>query len=206
MTEGCERVFAWASRLNKTYQPVKGFESKIEEERVRGFERILDTITDHCENVEGKSFLDIGSNVGYFCFALTALGAQTTGIELDNRRTELCKCIAARDGFTPTNPHFLNGNVVEFVDDIIKGVDYVLLLNVFHHILLHDEPGGWKMFDKLINSTHGVFIMMRNSLRDWSLCPHPRGIPEAIVSTTSATNYKAYPSVHGRVIYVFWKE
>ena len=202
----CERWFNWAERLRVTYQPVRELEHKIDSERVKGFERILRTITDHCGNVEGKTFLDIGSNLGYFCFKLSALGAQTTGIELDNRRTELCKCIAARDGFNPTNPHFLNGNVVEVVDDIIKGVDYVLLLNVFHHILRHDEPGGWRMFDGLINSTHGVFIMMRNSLRDWSLCSHPRGIPEANISTTSATNYQAYPSVHGRVIYVFWKE
>ncbi len=202
----CERWFNWAESLKVMYQPVGGFEHKTAEKRVKGFERILGTITDHCGDITGKSFLDIGSNLGYFCFKLTELGAQTTGIELDNRRTELCKCVAARDGFNPTNPYFLNGNVVEFVDSITEDFDYVLLLNVFHHILVHDEPGGWRMFDKLINSTHGVFIMMRNSLRDWSLCPHPRGIPEAIVSTTSATNYKAYPPVHGRVIYVFWKE
>ncbi len=202
----CERWFNWGESLKVMYQPVRGFEHKIDPERVKGFERILEIIVDHCEDVAGKSFLDIGSNLGYFCYALTTQGAQTTGIELDNRRTELCKCIAARDGFNPTNPHFLNGNVVEVVDDIIKEVDYVLLLNVFHHILRHDEPGGWRMFDKLINSTHGVFIMMRNSLPPWSLCSHPREIPETIVAMTAATNYKAYPPVHGRVVYVFWKE
>jgi len=202
----CERWFNWVEKLRVTYQPVKGFEHKIEEERIKGFERILKTITDHCGDVTGKSFLDIGSNLGYFCFHLTELGAQTTGIELDNRRTEFCKCIAARDGFDPANPYFLNGNVVEFVDNTSETFDYVLLLNVFHHILVHDEPGGWAMFNKLINIVDGIFVMMRNSYRYWSLCSHPRQIPEAIVATTSATNYKAYPPVHGRVIYVFWKE
>ena len=202
----CERWLGWLERLRKTYQPVKGFEHKIDPERIKGFERILDTIVSHCGDVSGKTFLDIGSNLGYFCFNLTEMGARTTGIELDARRTEVCKCVSARDGFDPSNPRFINGNCIELVLNDDETFDYIILLNVFHHILVADEPGGWRMWDKLINTSRGVFVMMRNSLKTWSLCSHPREIPETILTRSAATNYKEYPPVHGRVIYFFWKE
>ena len=162
------------------------------------------TIIGHCGEVRDKSFLDIGSNLGYFCLELAKHGAKTFGIETDLHRVEVARCIAKK--LDLTDIMFFNDDAMEFVEITPVEFDYIILLNVFHHILIHDEPGGWRMFDKLINSTDGVFVMMRNSMRDWSLCSHPREIPQTIVATTAATNYKAYPPVHGRVIYVFWKE
>lgn len=202
----CIKSLNWLRRLNKHYQPVKGYEEKITPERTEGFGRILKTITDHIGDCEDKVILDIGSNLGYFCFKLTDLGARTIGVELNPNRVAACKCIASRDGYEEFNPQFVAGDVVEWVLDRDYEYDYVVLLNVFHHILLHNETGGWSMFNKLMNTSRGVFVMMRNSMQTWSLCAHPRGIPEAVLKISEATNYAAYDQVHGRVIYVFWKE
>ena len=58
--------FRWLNRLNVTYQPVVGFEHKIKPERVKGFEKIRDTMLEHMGDIEGNLILDIGSKLGYF--------------------------------------------------------------------------------------------------------------------------------------------
>ena len=209
----CESIFKWLTRRKATYQPIRGFEHKVKPKRIAGFKKILKTIVDHCGSVEGEKFLDIGSCVGYFCFNLTNLGAQTTGVELIGQKSAACKCVAARDGYDVTNPHFINDNAVDWVRNTSETFDYIILLNVFHHILLHDESGGWEMFNKLINTTKGIFVMMRNSLKQkrdgfkhWSLCSSTLEIPQAVLDASDATDFIEYPAVHGRVIYFFWKQ
>ena len=198
----CDKQLAWLGRLNKIYQPVKGFEYKIKEERVQGFNRILDSILDYCGDVEGQRFLDVGSNLGWFCFQLTELGAETTGIELDKRRSDVCKCLSKRDGFEEGNPRFINGNVVEWLSNTKETFDYVLNLNVFHHILLQNEEKGWDMFNRLIKDSD-IFVMMRNQLKTWRLCDKRTEIPEAVLRVSDASHFMEYPAVHGRAIYVF---
>lgn len=198
----CESALRWVSRLKKTYQPVEGFSDKIDSERVEGFKRILDTLLQHCGNVNGKSFLDVGSNLGYFCLELAKRGAKTLGIERDSRRVKVAQCLADKNGLDAT---FLGGDVLCFVGEASARFDYVILLNVFHHILVQDEVRGWKMFNKLIETTGGVFVMMRNSLKGWSLCDTERGIPQAVLDASGATDFIEYSAVHGRGIYFFWK-
>ncbi len=200
----CEKAFDWVSRLKKTYQPVKGFEHKIAPKRIEGFEKILGTIINHCGDVRGKNFLDIGCNFGYFCLELAKRGGHTFGIDKDSRRIEVAKCLAKK--LDLDHIMFFNENAMEFVENTPVEFDYIILLNVFHHILVQDEERAWAMFNKLIDTSSGVFVMMRNSLKDWTLCDRKNEIPEAVVRVSNATNFVAYPAVHGRVIYLFWKE
>ena len=124
----CKDVFEWVSRLKRTYQPVEGFPDKIDPARVEGFERILNTILGHCGGVAGKSFLDIGANLGYFCLELAKRGADTLGIERDGRRTKVSQCLAGKNGLS--NARFSNEDAVGFVENVAVGFDYVILLNV----------------------------------------------------------------------------
>ena len=197
----CESVFKWVSRLKKTYQPVEGFPDKIDPERVEGFKRILGTILGHCGDVESKSFLDIGSNLGFFCLELAKRGARTCGVEADSRRVIVSRCLAERDELDAT---FYCGDAMEVIKENLMEFDYVILLNVFHHILVQDETRGWAMFNKLIEDTAGIFVMMRNSLKDWALCKTKAEIPQAVLDASDATDFVAYPEVHGRSIYFFW--
>ncbi len=200
----CENTFVWVSRLKKTYQPVEGFEDKIEPARIEGFKKILTTITDHCGGVRDKSFLDLGCNFGYFCLELAKLGARTFGVERDKRRSATSKCLAQKLGLD--GAQFIKEDVLKYVEALNGEArfDYVILLNVFHHILVQDETRGWNMFNKLIDNSNGVFVMMRNNLKDWKLCDTRLGIPDAVVGASNATGYKEYPAVHGRVIYFFY--
>lgn len=207
---GDEAIFLWLSRLRKVYQPVRGFtdrhveEGKITRARVEGFQRILDTILEVMGDPSGQRVVDIGSNLGYFCFGLSSRGAFTTGLERDSRRSELCRAISARTGFLPDNPRFLNVDAVEYLDGSEDRFDYVILLNVFHHILVNDEVGGWRMFNRLIEESNGVVVMMRNSLKGWKLCETKAGIPEAVVARSSATGFTRFPRVHGREVFLFY--
>ena len=92
-----------------------------------------------------------------------------------------------------------------FVENTLVEFDYIILLNAFHHILVQDEERAWAMFNKLIESSDGVFVMMRNSLKNWRLCKTKAGIPQAVLDASDAMDYMRYPAVHGRAIYFFWK-
>ncbi len=203
MSEECKKWFKWGKRLKKIYQPLKGFEEKTAPERVKGFEKILETIVTHCGEVKDKTFLDIGCNVGYFCFKLTDMGAKTIGLERDKKRNRLCRCVAKKEGYTPHNPLFLNVDAPQWVLTEKPEVDYVILLNTIHHLFVQDEEKTWMMFNWLIENTEGVFIMMRHSLKDWRLCKTAKEIPEAVIERSSATEYVEYPAVHRRKIYFF---
>jgi len=200
----CEDAFKWLERLKKTYQPVEGYIDKIDPKRVEGFNRILDTFLAHCGDVSGKRFLDLGCNFGWFCLELAKRGAVTVGVERDVWRSRVSTCMAERLGLE--NVTFFNCDAPEFVAGIGEGFDYVILLNVFHHILVPGEAEGWGMFNRLIDSSEGVFVMMRNQLKGWSLCGDRLGIPDAVVDASHASGYVAYPPVHGRVIYFFYRD
>jgi hypothetical protein len=201
----CEILYKWAKGLKTIYQPLKGFEEKTDPVRVEGFKKILQTIVDHCGVVEGKRFLDIGANVGYFCFQLTDMGAETIALERDVRRSQLSKCVAKKMNYSEDNPRFMNWDAPTWILAEKPQVDYVILLNTFHHILVQDEAKAWRMFNWLIENTDGIFIMMRNALKGWRLCDSTVGIPEAVLEQSSAENYVEYPAVHGRKIYFFSK-
>ena len=200
----CDKLYKWAYGLKTIYQPLKGFEEKTAPERVRGFEEILKNITRHCGDVTGRRFLDIGANVGYFCFQLTDMGAETIAVERDTRRSQLSQCVATQYGYND-NPRFVNAAANKWIQDNKPRVDYVIWINTIHHMFVQDEQATWDTFNWLIENTNGVFIMMRNSLKDWRLCDSASEIPEAVINCSSASKYVAYQRVHGRVIYFFSK-
>jgi len=198
-----EQVFMWLGRQKKTYQPVEGYEYKISPERVRGFEKIRDTIVEHIGGMKGKRVLDIGSNFGYFCLELAKLGATTVGFERDEKRCAVAKYLAYDLGLSAG---FKQGDAVEMVLKHKMKFDYVILLNVFHHLLIQNEEDAWRMFNKLIDNTNGVFVMMRNQYKEWKLCDTRLGIADAVIELSHAREYVKYPPVHGRDIYFFTHE
>jgi 2-polyprenyl-3-methyl-5-hydroxy-6-metoxy-1,4-benzoquinol methylase len=82
------------------------------------------------QSLAGKSVLDVGSALGYFCFEAEARGAERiVGYELNGKR--LRDAMLLKD---------IKGSEVEFVgrdavlDPPDERFDYVLLLNVIHHL------------------------------------------------------------------------
>jgi SAM-dependent methyltransferase len=82
------------------------------------------------KSLAGKTVLDVGSALGYFCFEAEARGAaRVVGVELKEQRFR--DAVLLKD---------IKGSKVDFIqrdivlDPLDECFDYVLLLNVIHHL------------------------------------------------------------------------
>ena len=78
-----------------------------------------------------RSAMDIGCNIGYFCFSLAEAGIPTVGIEVDERALRIARYTARKLG--QKNVAFENLTVSQQTLAILPQVDAVLLLSVWHH-------------------------------------------------------------------------
>lgn len=82
------------------------------------------------ESLAGKSVLDVGSFLGFFCHEAKRRGAErVVGVEVDEERVRQARAIAAFAGLDIEFRHF----DVE-AGDSTEAFDVVLLLNVIHHM------------------------------------------------------------------------
>jgi 2-polyprenyl-3-methyl-5-hydroxy-6-metoxy-1,4-benzoquinol methylase len=85
------------------------------------------------ESLTGKSVLDVGSALGYFCFEAEARGAtRVLGIERNEERFRQACLLKQIIG---SRVEFLQRDILQHPFD--EKFDYVCLLNVLHHL---DEP------------------------------------------------------------------
>src|SRR2546423_3543095 len=85
------------------------------------------------ESLTGKSVLDVGSALGYFCFEAEARGAtRVLGIERDEERFRQACLLKQIIG---SHVEFLQRDILQHPLD--EKFDYVCLLNVLHHL---DDP------------------------------------------------------------------
>jgi 2-polyprenyl-3-methyl-5-hydroxy-6-metoxy-1,4-benzoquinol methylase len=85
------------------------------------------------ESLTGKSVLDVGSALGYFCFEAEAKGAtRVLGVELDEERFRQACLLKEVIG---SNVEFMKRDILE--QPLTEQFDYVCFLNVIHHL---DEP------------------------------------------------------------------
>jgi SAM-dependent methyltransferase len=84
----------------------------------------------------GKTILDVGCHVGFYCFQAASEGAAyCLGVDRDGRRIAKARRIAARHRIP--NVEFTESNVSEF--PIARRFDIVLCLNVLQHMKTVDE-------------------------------------------------------------------
>jgi len=100
------------------------------------------------ESLAGKSVLDIGSALGYFCFEAEAKGAvRVLGVELDPERFRQA-CLLKK--IIGSQVEFLQRDILQ--EPLDEQFDYVCLLNVIHHL---DEP---------IRAIHQLAALARETL------------------------------------------
>jgi 2-polyprenyl-3-methyl-5-hydroxy-6-metoxy-1,4-benzoquinol methylase len=109
------------------------------------------------ESLAGKSVLDVGPALGYFCFEAEAKGAsRVLGVELDPERFRQA-CLLKK----------IIGSAVDFQQrDILEQpleeqFDYVCLLNVVHHL---DDP--IRMIHQLTTITRETLIVEFPTIED----------------------------------------
>lgn len=83
------------------------------------------------KDLSGKKVLDIGSNAGFFSFAVTARGATVDALEPLPRYVELCQKLCKI--YDISNVNFINRQIsIRFLDK--KRYDYGFMLSVFQWI------------------------------------------------------------------------
>ena len=84
-------------------------------------------------SLAGKSVVDIGCALGYFCFEAEAKGAtRVLGVELDEERFRQAGLLKRIIG---SNVEFMKRDILQ--EPLDERFDYVCFLNVIHHL---DEP------------------------------------------------------------------
>lgn len=109
------------------------------------------------KSLAGKSVLDVGSALGYFCFEAEARGAErVVGVELRGDRFRDAMLLKDIKG---SNVEFVQRDIV--LDPPDESLDYVLLLNVVHHL---NEP--FRAMRQLASMTRERLIIEFPTLAD----------------------------------------
>jgi len=102
------------------------------------------------EDLDGKSVLDIGSYLGYFCLAARERNAgRVVGLEIDPERRRKARTLAEIKGL---KVEYQGGDVEAICGD--ERFDVVLCLNVLHHLY---NPIA--VLDKLIRMTQDTLVL-----------------------------------------------
>jgi len=88
-------------------------------------------IDKNLDNYSISSAMDIGCNVGYFCFLLAEKGIPTLGIEMNDRFFRIAQY--ARKKINISNVALCNMTVNLDTVRLLPNVDVILLLSVWHH-------------------------------------------------------------------------
>jgi len=166
-------VVGSATRDGTLYQeiPFPGYES-VSAQRTHSAQRIQ--ITAKHIDFAGKTVLDIGCNIGYFCFEFARRGATCWGIDYDADSlfvAESLKRIHRVD-----NVHFVQGNFSEeMIDELLERADHfdiILLYSTVHWLIHH------------LGSTRRVINMLNRLVSPRKQC---------IVYEPSSSNSAYYP-------------
>lgn len=142
------------------YQPIiypafSGYSTKEHDAKYRKAVNILLT---YCGDVNGKKILDVGSCYGYYSFELTRAGAFVVAIDSDIKRVDITRKMLILYGFDWSNPLFIHGSIVPYIEATPERFDYALMLNVFHHI--YDKPKGWETLNNIAEKSDRVLLSM----------------------------------------------
>lgn len=81
------------------------------------------------KSLEGKSVLDVGCALGYFCFEAETLGAtKVVGVDFDDVRIKQAQVLKE---ILNSDVEFIHGDIFDLM--LHDSFDYILLLNVVHH-------------------------------------------------------------------------
>ena len=78
-----------------------------------------------------RSGMDIGCNLGYFCFALAQKGVPMLGVDMDSRYIRIAQYASGKIGLSTVGlcQMVINTETV----NLLPSVDLILLLSVWHH-------------------------------------------------------------------------
>ncbi|MEM3364402.1 MAG: methyltransferase domain-containing protein [Candidatus Micrarchaeia archaeon] len=105
----------------------------------------LELIRKYEVDFKGKSFLDLGSCLGYYCFSLAGEVKRGVGLEGDEKLVKICNMIKRMKSLE--NIEFYNGFITPQNINKFGKFDFTIFFSTMHHILPSKEyyprPYGW---------------------------------------------------------------
>lgn len=143
-----------AFKLTELYQPAynpAGYWLICENKSVRSSEDRFKAIRDSIDTRLVKSYLDIGSQLGYFVFKMQEYkpGIFSTGIEMNKISFLYSQLSSFLSGLE--NVSFMNTKFSSSVCEVIPRYDVISFLSVFHHVVHFDG------FDEADRIMKGLF-------------------------------------------------
>jgi len=99
--------------------------------RKNGTEQRLDIIRNELKINNVNTGLDVGCNVGYFCFNLAEDGISMLGVDMDDRFLRMARHVLRKCKFR--NVGFLNMEINERTINLLPSTDLIIFLSVWHH-------------------------------------------------------------------------
>lgn len=155
VTEIPNRLTITAGRLGmiELYQPIFG-------EKESSSQRLCSDRWNEMKNYlpEGQfSFMDIGSQIGYFTFQAASEGAVSFGVERNKRYCEVAQAIKSIRKMD--HVAFLNIGIDDFTVKGLPNVDVLCCMSIYHHWV---RESGFevadKIFSQLCDKTKAIFF------------------------------------------------
>jgi len=106
-------------------------------------------------NYSVQSAVDIGCNVGFFCFSLADKGISSIGIDIDERALRIARAVAKKTGMSHVG--FSNQFVTPQSVSLIPHADVMIFLSVWHHwVKRYGMDTAMKMLSEIWNACDQV--------------------------------------------------
>ncbi len=147
----------------------------------------VDMIMKDAGDVKGKEVLDLGCNVGRFCFEFSKRGAYVTGVDIDKELVEIANDIA--DHYVQQYAAFHVGDIsTEYLSKVPAGFDIVLFLSTLNHMLMQKKVFSDRMvFRELERIGEEIYFEMGGDNDRFTI--HPQG-QDVIDYLEKYSNYK----------------
>ncbi len=129
-------------------------------------------IMDDVGDVKGKRILDLGCNIGRFCFEFSKIGARlVSGVDIDRECIQIAIDIAKE--FKQDNTLFLQGEVTpKYLENIEGKFDIVLFLSVMNHMPIDSfDFSTRKVFRNLERIGDVLYFEMGGHAKMFPKCP-----------------------------------
>lgn len=106
--------------------------------------------------ISPKTYIDFGSNLGYYVFNAAQKKISSIGIDYNYEYTSVCDAIKTRHNIV--NANFVNNNLQNYAESNSNKVDFMTVFNVIHH--LYNRTEKYRNMNRLI----GDFASLANNI------------------------------------------
>jgi len=153
-------IFEELNKKRKGYQPLYGFpESKP---GAQYFDARTNCVLDYCG--KDKSYLVLGSNLGYTVFGIVRSGGKAVGVEGSKALVDYCNDkLKVYYRCDESNPIFIFSEVFKFFESNKREFDCIIAFMLLHNLLKsHSLKETLTLVDKMADKTNCLIVQSRH--------------------------------------------